>query len=146
MTDLKLIALDSADLTVVAAHLQDAVGTVGDLAWRPRERRFVAVLNRFDWSAATKNGGAGVRRQTALRIERVDSAKVQGLDLKNKSAPVNLLTVTFEMTTDPAGYLTLVLSGGAAIRLSVECVEVLLEDLGPVWQAKAKPEHQLGGR
>lgn len=144
MPGLKLIALDSADLTVLATHLQDAVGTVADLAYRPRERRFVAVLNRFDWTEAATNGGAAVRRQSALRIERVDSAQVQGLDLSRKTQPVSVLTVMFEPAAEePAGRLTLVLAGGAAIRLAVECIEAQLEDLGSVWQAKAVPRHDL---
>ena len=46
MADLKLIALDAEDLSVVSAHLQDAVLQVGDLAYLPKERRFAAVANR----------------------------------------------------------------------------------------------------
>ncbi|MBF5066143.1 DUF2948 family protein, partial [Salmonella enterica subsp. enterica serovar Istanbul] len=42
MPDLKLIAFDSEDLSVISAHLQDAVLTVGDLAYVPKDRRFVA--------------------------------------------------------------------------------------------------------
>jgi hypothetical protein len=147
MTGLKLIALDSADLTVLATHLQDAVGTVADLAYRPRDRRFVAILNRFDWTETARNGGAGVRRQCALRIERVTGAQVQGVSLSEKAAPVSVLTLAFaqakERGEDPSGWLTLVLAGGGAIRLAVECIEVQLEDLGPVWQAKAVPRHDL---
>jgi hypothetical protein len=141
MPDLKLIALDAEDLTVVATHLQDAVGVVRDMTYQPKERRFVAVLNRFDWSAAIKSSQA-VRRQAALRIERVQAAQVQGLNLADKAAPVCVLTMMFEPTAEPAGHLTLVLAGGAAIRLTVECVELQLEDLGPAWQAKAVPAHK----
>jgi hypothetical protein len=46
---LKLIALDPEDLSIVSAHLQDAVLLVGDMVYQPRERRFVAIANRFDW-------------------------------------------------------------------------------------------------
>jgi hypothetical protein len=36
-----------------------------------------------------------------------------------------------------------VFSGGAALRLEVECLEVQLADLGPVWKAGACPNHPL---
>ncbi len=50
MPELKLIALDADDLKVISAHLQDAVLRVGDIAYLPRERRFAALGNRFDWT------------------------------------------------------------------------------------------------
>lgn len=147
---LKLLALDPEDLTIVAAHLQDAVGIVGDLAYLPRERRFVALLNRFDWAGtvAADRQDAGQRRRTALRFERVLKAQVQGIDLKHKGAVFAVLTAQFEPEGDPAetpgGTVTLLLAGGGAIRLHVECIEAVLEDLGPVWAARAAPRHDLG--
>ena len=36
---LKLVALDRDDLEVVSTHLQDATLTVGDVRWRPSEKR-----------------------------------------------------------------------------------------------------------
>jgi len=41
----------------------------------------------------------------------------------------------------PEGDVTLTFSGGAAIRLSVECVEVELKDLGAAWATSHSPEH-----
>jgi hypothetical protein len=153
MPDLKLIALDSEDLDVLSAHLQDAVIRVTDMAYLPSEKRFVAIANRFDWEralapGASKNGGKAVgryeRRRAGLRFERVLTAKVQGLDLKDKKAALSLLAVTFTPRPGeetPDGDVTLTFSGGAAIRLGVECLEAELKDLGPVWAAKSSPEH-----
>ena len=36
---LKLVALDRDDLEVVSTHLQDATLSVGDVIWRPAEKR-----------------------------------------------------------------------------------------------------------
>src|SRR5690606_12046083 len=47
MGDLKLVALDSEDLKVISAHVQDAVLQVGEMAYRPAEHRFAAIANRF---------------------------------------------------------------------------------------------------
>lgn len=145
MPELKLIALDAEDLAVISAHVQDAVLTVGDIAYLPQDKRFAAIANRFDWAEALNDGKDGphafARRRAALRFERVLGAKVNGIDLKNKSAVLSLLTIGFEPAEAPAGDVMLLFADGGAIRLQVECIEVELKDLGPVWQAKSKPQH-----
>jgi hypothetical protein len=147
MAELKLIALDADDLAIISANLQDAVMKVGDLAFLPREKRFAAVANRFDWVDAIEketvrdDGRPYARRRTALRFERVLSARVQGLDLNNKEAVTSLLAIGFEPLDAPAGQITLQFADGGAIRLDVECIEAELRDLGPAWQAKSKPQH-----
>jgi Protein of unknown function (DUF2948) len=142
---LKLIALDTEDLAVISAHLQDAVMAVGDMAYLPRERRFAAIGNRFDWLAFAQTEKTGrpdaYRKRTALRFERVLGAKVQGIDLKNATAIFSLLAMQFEPSAEPAGTVTLVFSGGGAIRLEVECIEAELRDLGGAWAARATPRH-----
>lgn len=151
MTDLKLVALDAEDLAILSAHLQDAVVKVADMAFLPRERRFAALANRFDWTAAA--GGAAkpakrgknafVRKRSAIRFERVSGARVQGIDLKQKTRVLSLLAIQFDGkgAEDPAGEITLVFAGGAAIRLEVECIEAELSDLGAAWATKSRPRH-----
>jgi Protein of unknown function (DUF2948) len=146
--DLKLVAFDAEDLAIVSAHLQDAVVRIADLAYLPREQRFAALLNRFDWVAANAAPGSGgnpvyKRRRAALRFERVVGAKLQGIDLKAKRHVMSLLAIGFEAKApdDPAGHVTLVFAGGAAIRLQVECLEAEFRDLGAAWSAKRKPGH-----
>jgi hypothetical protein len=145
MSELKLIALDADDLAVMSAHVQDAVLKVGDVAYLPKERRFAAVANRFDWAGALADGKAGAqayaRRHAALRFERVLAAKVQGIDLNDKSAVLSLLALSFEPGEAPEGDITLHFAHGGAIRLHVECIEAELKDLGPVWQTRSKPNH-----
>lgn len=145
MDNLKLIALDAEDLQVVSAHLQDAVLKVGDMAFVPRERRFAAILNRFDWTSVQPGDRtkAPTRRQAALRFERVLGAQVSGIDLKAGQDVLALLALQFEPTSteDPQGYLSLVFAGGGVVRLRVECIECEMKDLGPAWQARAVPQH-----
>ena len=145
MAELKLIAFDADDLSVLSAHLQDAVLKVGDIAYLPRERRFAAIGNRFDWADALEppNGKANAyaRRRTALRFERVLGAQVQGLDLARKEQVVSLLAIGFEPMEAPEGKVTLHFADGVAIRLHVECIEAELKDLGPVWSVASMPAH-----
>ncbi len=144
---LKLIALDSEDLSILSAHMQDAVLQVADMAYLPAERRFAAITNRFDWGAAARaEAGAGgdkqyLRHRAALRFERVLGAQVSGIDLNDKRRTLCILALQFAETSPPAGNVTIICAGGAAIRLEVECLEVELKDLGAAWAAKAKPAH-----
>ncbi|MEZ5854981.1 MAG: DUF2948 family protein [Hyphomicrobiaceae bacterium] len=144
---LKLIAFDTEDLRVVSAHLQDATVRVSEMRYLKGEQRFAAVLNRFDWAQAHASGRDGLaRRQAALRFERVQHAKVSGIDLSHAGDVLVLLAISFEArsTDDPAGWINLVFAGDKAIQLEVECIEAELRDLGPVWRTKSKPRHPKG--
>ena len=147
MAQLRLIALDAPDVTVLSAHLQDAVLKVADIAYSSRDTRLVAHVNRFNWLPAKAQSAKGERRRAALRIERVTHVQTQGFDRADRSTVLSLLAVTFTPDPDPArapaGIVTLVCSANRALRLSVECPELVLEDLGPAWAANATPKHQI---
>jgi hypothetical protein len=143
MDNLKLVALDGDDMEVVSAHLQDAVLRVGDIRWRPGERRVVVGLNRFDWTAANGSGQEFRRCRSALRFERVLSCKCRNIDAAGRDTPLNLLAVGFEQVNAPSGIVTLTFSGGAVLRLEVECLEAELSDLGPAWATECCPAHAV---
>jgi len=142
MDQLKLVALDRDDIEIISTHLQDSVLKVADIRWRSGENRVVLAVNRFDWEAAQDIDPEYRRRRAALRFERVLNLKCRNIDPKKGDAVLNLLAVEFTETDAPAGVVTLVFSGGAALRLEVECLEAELADLGPVWTTAACPSHQ----
>jgi hypothetical protein len=141
---LKFVALDGEDLEVVSTHLQDAVVKASEVLWRPQEHRLVVALNRFDWESAVQARPEFRRRRAALRFERVLACKCRDLDPQKKDAVLNLLSVEFTETNSPAGVVTLIFSGGAALRLEVECLEAELADLGPTWTTTTCPAHADG--
>ena len=143
MQPLKLIALDQDDIAVVSTHLQDAVVKIADIIWLPSEKRLVLGLNRFDWEACGCDDPCYKRRRTALRFERVNAFRCRNVNPASKEAVLNLLAVEFDETDAPSGTVTLIFSGGAALRLEVECLECELADLGPSWTAKARPAHEV---
>lgn len=143
MGELKFVVLDEEDLEVVSTHLQDAVGKVADVRWRPREKRVVLALNRFDWEGVQSAEPEYHRRRTALRFERVLSCKCRDVNPAGKDAVLNLLAVEFQETNAPSGVVTIVFSGGATLRLEVECLEAELADLGPSWTTAACPMHAV---
>jgi hypothetical protein len=143
MDMLKLVALDTDDLEVVSTHVQDSIVKVDDILWRPAEKRVVVVVNRFDWENA-QSGAQYRRRLAALRFERVNAFKARNVKPSDKDRVLNLLTVEFEGSDAPAGRVTFIFSGGAALQLEVECLECELADLGPVWATAACPAHLDG--
>jgi hypothetical protein len=143
---LRLIAFDEDDLKVLSAHLQDALVRMEDVVFLPKERRFAAVLKRFDWVKAAESGndpdGIYERREAALRFERVLGAQYRNLALdKADDTVVALLAVNFHAGDAPGGFIELIFAGGGAIRLQVECIEGELRDLGAVWRTRRKPDH-----
>jgi hypothetical protein len=142
MNPLKLIALDEEDLAVLSSLLQDAVVRVADMTYLPGQKRFAAVLNRFDWEKAVSEGGKNYRRRrTALRFDRVFTAQLKNIKPRAGERILSLLAIRFEAGEAPSGYITLTFSGDASIQLNVECIEAELKDLGPEWRTRTKPQH-----
>lgn len=139
---LRLIAMDAEDLAVVSANLQDAIVRVGDMAYLPTTRRFAMVAARFDWCASVESGKTE-RARTGLHFECVTRAAHTGFDCRAPETVLNILTIVFELTDAPAGVVTITFSGGAAVRLDVECLEAQLHDMGERWAARAAPAHPV---
>lgn len=139
---LKLIALDADDLSIVSAHLQDAVAKVADMAYLPGEKRFAMVVNRFDWSCPDLKDQ---RCRTGIHFNRVLAARTRGVDLNDGKQVLNLLAVEFDEKDTPSGKVTLFFSGDAAIQLDVEVLEASMSDLSLAWPAKKRPAHDVGG-
>src|SRR5215467_9199137 len=98
MAELKLIAFDADDLAVLSAQVQDAVLRVGDIAYLPREQRFAAIANRFDWVDALAGSNSGkqeyTRRRAALRFERVLAAQIHSIYLARTDNVTPLLAIS----------------------------------------------------
>ncbi len=141
MTTLKLLALDEEDLQVVSSQLQDAVVRVGDMTYLPSQKRFAAVVNRFDWQRADRAGERYRRLRTALRFDRVLGARHKDLAPADKDRVLSLLAIGFEAGEDPSGKVVLYFAGDVTVQLDVECIEAEMRDLGPAWRTRNKPEH-----
>ena len=136
---LRLSALDVEDLAVISAHMQDAVLLAGDMTYSARRKQFALLANRFAWDEAE----TPQRRRTGLHFDRVLSVKALNMNHLEKDEVLSLLSVTFAETDAPSGEVLLTFSDGATLRLTVECLECQMADLGPAWAAKAVPSHPL---
>jgi hypothetical protein len=158
---MKLKARDRQDLAVLSTLLQDALVAVRDMAWLPKDKRFVLVANRFRWEAAPEALPVGAGEEQAepgaadaafaatpdrvysrvfagLCVERVERVQLRGIDPKQKERFLALLA--FEVETNGRG-LRLTFAEGAELRLQVGRVSVLMEDLGESWPTQWRPSH-----
>jgi len=145
--ELKLVALDEEDLAVISAHVQDAVVKADEIVWSPARKQFSMPMNRFAWERTVRRQrrrGSDERRRSILHFARVEAVRSTGFSPGDREAVLAVLAVVFEEAEPPAGTITIVCAGDAAIRLDVECIEAQLTDLGGAWAASMRPKHHLG--
>ena len=137
MTEALHIRGESADdVPEISALVQDMAVKAGELAWLPAQRRLALVGNRFRWEAKD-----ATRVRSALRIDHVRSA--QRLHWPPDGALV-LALLAIETAIEAEGErLTLIFSGGAALRLEAEVIDISLDDISGPWGASSRPKHRL---
>ena len=136
---LRLSALDTEDLAIISAQMQDAVLLAGDMTYDAKRKKFVVLANRFAWD----DTHTPQRRRTGLHFDRVLSVKTLNMSQLEKDEVLSLLSVTFAELDAPSGEVLLAFAEGATVRLAVECLECQMADLGPAWAAVAVPSHPL---
>jgi len=139
MSRLKLAAGDAEDLEVLSARLQDAVAQLKNITWLPKKRRFAAVVNRLKWEE-----GGKTRVRAGLHFDGVLKVQSHRVKLGADEAVVSILALRFTPTggEDPGGEVEIVLAGGGAFRLTVECIDVELADMTEAWAARGTPDHE----
>ncbi|MDA5194517.1 DUF2948 family protein [Govanella unica] len=142
-TSLRLRAETAEDLVVFSAVLQDAVTITDDMAYRPVERRFVLMLNRFVWEEDAEGNRESLHRiRCGLHFDGVLSVRSRDLAPTAKDHPLDLLAVHSETLTDGSDVIYLLFAGGGAVRLEVECIDSYLSDIGEPWVCKLRPHHR----
>jgi hypothetical protein len=134
---LRLLAHTTEDVTVLSALCQDAVVRVNDIHYDARARRFVMILHRYQWEADNSRR----RIRSALRIEHVASVKQRNIS----GDVLALLSVTATQpdiaSENPAAEIALTFSGGAALKIASDSLDMILEDVTDSWQVKLAPAH-----
>jgi hypothetical protein len=135
---LKLLAQDAEDLAVVSAALQDAVAKIGDIRWDASARTLTLACNRFRWESGARKGE---RIRSALQLGDVTGVQARKLRRDAKGAVVELLSVAFEPGEAPGGAVLLTFAGGGDLRVTVDCLDVILADVSEPWSTPRKPGH-----
>lgn len=141
---LNLGAVDAEDLKVISALVQDAVLPATEMSWRPRERRFALLINRFRWEDSGRSRHAPERVRSVLGFEDVMGVASQGIDRRDADTILSVLSVDFEEIEDGTGHVLLTFAGDGGLRLSVEALGVSLKDVTKPYVAPSKlvPQHE----
>lgn len=140
---LKLKAVDSEDLQVIAGALQDAIVPILDIAYDAGGRRFMFAANRFRWEKTADRVKSGDERvHCGVTFANVAKVQRKGVERLRPGTFLSLLTIVLEDLPGGAGtVIELTFSGDAAIRLETDGLLCHLEDFGEPWPAQRQPQH-----
>jgi hypothetical protein len=143
---IKLRAEDAEDLAVIAACLQDAIASLGEMRFEPGEAIFALVVERFLWEelmTAAPSDTSGLHAvRTGLHFSNVRAVRMRGLDQRRQNEVLELLTITSEPGGE-ATTISLVFAGGGEIRLEVDRIRAWLRDLEAPHPTKLRPRHRV---
>jgi hypothetical protein len=137
---LKLYANEAEDLTIVASVLQDSVVRRSELTYLALSLTFAGVFSRYRWEA---DRGGGERVRAGLRFRGVLSVQSRDLASRVADSVLEFLTIQADTGEDGAGSVTLLFSGGEAIRLATECIDCEISAIGTPWLAARRPAHPI---
>ena len=142
--NLKLSAASDEDLRVIAAHLQDAIVSVKDIANLKKNRIFLIQLNRFMWEDVEKGVFRKNKRiRTVLKFDNVVNVLSKKINTKDDKIFLDFLTIESSLLPDKSYEIKLIFSGDSVIKIKVEVIDVTLDDQGSPWEAKAEPKHDF---
>ena len=142
--NLKLLATSDDDLRVIAAHLQDAIVSVKDIANLKNNRIFLIQLNRFMWEDVEKGVFRKNKRiRTVLKFDNVFSVKSKNINAKNDKNFLDFLTIECNLLPDKSYEIKLIFSGDSVIKIKSEVIDVTLNDQGTPWETKTQPKHDF---
>ena len=144
VTNLKLLATSDEDLRVIAAHLQDAIVSVQDIASLKKNRIFLIQLNRFMWEDVEKGVFRKNKRiRTMLKFDNVTSVLFKNINSKDSKNFLDFLTIESNLLSDTSHEIKLIFSGDSVIKIKAEVMDVTLDDQGSPWETKAQPKHDF---
>lgn len=135
-----LLAHDEEDLTILAAHLQDALLPLASMVYEPKNATFTLLANRFCWERPPLDHEGGPlyhRVHSGLCFRNVDKVRHRGFERKGATRILNLLTVKAQKTDA----IHLVCSGNNEIRIETKNLHCHLGDLHQPWPTRKKPTH-----
>jgi hypothetical protein len=105
----------------------------------PKARRFTLALNRYRWEAGEPGMASACaprcRAASVLKAQSKAEARIPSMRWSACSS------IAFEEGEAPGGVLDFTFSGGGALRLEVECIDLVLADVSEPWRAAARPRH-----
>lgn len=127
----KLMAEDAEDLETIAALLQDSLLRACDVDYNRRRRTLSFLVNRYHWESKEP-----MRGHSVVRLHGVTKAMRRSWP-ETKAAVLEILHI--EGDDD---LIEIFFAGGTAVRCRVECIDMLMEDVGEPWPTDHRPDHE----
>ena len=142
---LKLRAVAAEDVEIISALLQDGLVASSDLHYQRDEASFVMVINRFCWEQAddTESETQPNRCLCGLKVAHVKQVSQRGLSA-GVNQFYNLLSITYEDTKENeqvAKSLTFTFSDGYGMKLTVDELALIVQDIATPHPGLARPQH-----
>ena len=142
---LKLRAAAAEDVEIISALLQDGLIAANDLHYQKDAANFVMVINRFCWEQTddTDSETHPNRCLCGLKVAHVKQVSQRGLSAGTNQF-YNLLSITYEETNENekmVNRLTFTFSDGHGIRLIVDKLTLILQDIAAPHPGLARPQH-----
>ena len=142
---LKLRAVAAEDVEIMSALLQDGLVAASDLHYQKDAASFVMVINRFCWEQAddTESQTQSNRCLCGLKVAHVKRVSQRGLST-GVNQFYNLLSITFEEMKENekvVNRLTFTFSDGYGIRLFVDELALIVQDIAAPHPGLARPQH-----
>ena len=110
--NLKLIAKTEEDLRVIAAHLQDAIANVSEIANLKKNKIFLLQLNRFMWEDVEKGVFRKNKRiRTVLKFDNVIHVYSKNINQSKKDKFLDFLTIESIQMPDKNYEMKIVFAG-----------------------------------
>ena len=119
----KIIAQSPEDLQVISACCSEAKVKLNDIKYLPSNKIFLLSLSRLNIEGENKKKSIN----SVVKFEFVQSSKSKNIDQNNVDLVLELLAIDI-FKRDHNFEITLLFSKNRIITLSVEVIEVTLED------------------
>jgi hypothetical protein len=137
---LRLLARDEEDLTIVAAHLQDALLPLVSMVFEPKKATFTVLANRFCWEHPPHDHeGKPIhhRIHSGICFRNVETVHYRGFDRKKGPEILNLIT----LKANKGEAVHMLCSGNHEIRIKTKDLHCHLGDIHHPWPTRKKPTH-----
>ena len=132
LNKMKLNAIDTEELKIIATVLQDGLIEVSDVKYLPSIRTFIVMITRFMWEEKIVNK-TNNRTKAVLVFEDVLAVHSKNIDQMDKAKVLELLTINFYYNKSKNIEIELLFNNDATIKLETEVVQAKLEDQGESW-------------
>ena len=142
---LKLHAIAADDVEIISALLQDGLVAASDLHHGKDAASFAMVINRFCWEQADVNESETHlnRCLCGLKVTHVKQVSQRGLS-SGVNQFYNLLSITYEESKENqkvVNKLTFTFSDGYGIRLIVDELALIVQDVSAPHPGLTRPQH-----